>query len=91
MTTQIPSPTTKNFNLEFLATASVLSSAIPATQCCQLADISAAKHKSGPIKKLSGRKNLRPNFLQICLKMAEKWPNFFEVSLSHENLDYLYK
>jgi hypothetical protein len=31
------------------------------------------------LKNISGQKNRRPNFVQICQKMAEIWPNFFEV------------
>jgi hypothetical protein len=63
-------------------------------QCCQLADISAAKHKSGPIKiwaagKIRGRKNPRPNYLLICLKLAEKWQNFLKVYSLHISLDNL--
>jgi hypothetical protein len=37
------------------------------------------KTQKWPQKILSGRENPRPNFWQICLKMAEKGPNFFEV------------
>jgi hypothetical protein len=35
------------------------------------------KTQKWPHKNLSGRNNLRPNFWQIIIKMAEKWPNFF--------------
>jgi hypothetical protein len=58
-------------------------------QCCQLAEISAAKYKSGPIKisaagKISGR---------IFGKFIKKWPKsgrtFFEGHLSHKSLDYI--
>jgi hypothetical protein len=37
------------------------------------------KTQKRPLKNMSGRENPRPNILQICLKMAEKGPNFFEV------------
>jgi hypothetical protein len=62
------------------------------TQCCQLADIWAAAHKTQkwPHKNLSGRKNPRPIVLQICLKMSEKWQNFLEGCSSHKNLDNLH-
>jgi hypothetical protein len=32
------------------------------------------KTQKWPHKNLNGRKNLRPNFWQIFIKMAEKWP-----------------
>jgi hypothetical protein len=49
------------------------------------------KTQKWPHKNLSGRKFLRANFLQICLKIAEKWPNLFEGYSSLKNLDYLQK
>jgi hypothetical protein len=36
------------------------------------------KTQNWPNKILSGWKNLQPKFLQICLKLAENWQNFFE-------------
>jgi hypothetical protein len=42
-----------------------------------------------PNKNLSGRKNMRPNFSQICLKVAEKWQNFFEVCSLLKSLNNL--
>jgi hypothetical protein len=49
------------------------------------------KTQKWPYKNLCGRKNQRPNFLQICLEMAEMWPNFFELCSSGKNLDNLQK
>jgi hypothetical protein len=49
------------------------------------------KTQKWPHKNLSGRENPQPNFLQICQKMAEKGPNFFEVWFSHKILDTLKK
>jgi hypothetical protein len=46
------------------------------------------KTQNWPPKNISGWKNQRPNFWQIFQKMAEKWPNFFEVCYSHKNLHY---
>jgi hypothetical protein len=34
--------------------------------------------QKGPLKKLRGRKNWRPNFYRIYIKRAEKGPNFFK-------------
>jgi hypothetical protein len=49
------------------------------------------KTQKWPHKNLSGRKKQRPNFWPISQKIAEKWPNFFGVCISHEGLDYLKK
>jgi hypothetical protein len=58
-------------------------------QCCQLAEILAAKHtKKWHFKNISGRKKRRPNFLLIFQKMAEKWPNFPATFYSHKSLHY---
>jgi hypothetical protein len=35
------------------------------------------KTQKWPHKNVSGRKNPLPNFWQIFIKLAEKWPNFF--------------
>jgi hypothetical protein len=47
--------------------------------------------QKGPYKNLCGRKNWRPNFLEICQKRAEKGPNFFEDDYSYKKLKYLQK
>jgi hypothetical protein len=60
-------------------------------QCCQLAEISAAKHKSGTIKIAAAGRNGGRIFCRFFQKLAEKWPNFFAVCSSHKSLDYLQK
>jgi hypothetical protein len=60
--------------------------------CCQLAEMSATKHtKVAANNNLIGRKNSPPNCLHIFQKMAKKWPNIFEVFLSHKGHNYLQK
>jgi hypothetical protein len=46
-------------------------------QCCQLAEISAAKRKSGPIKISAARTICGRIFGRLFKKMAETWPNLF--------------
>jgi hypothetical protein len=54
-------------------------------QCCQLADISAAKHISGPIKISAAGK------IAYLYKNGRKGAELFEVCSSYKNLDYLQK
>jgi hypothetical protein len=56
------------------------------SQCCQPAEISPAKHRSGPTKISEAEFSA-----DLPKKMAEKGPNFFEVWFSHKILDKLKK
>jgi hypothetical protein len=57
-------------------------SIMPNIQCCQGAEISAAKDERGRKKIVWGRENLWPNFWQNHEKRAEKGPNFVKVWFS---------
>jgi hypothetical protein len=49
------------------------------------------KTQKWPHKNISGRKNLRPKYLPIFQKVAEKWPNFLVLGCSLKCLNYWQK